>query len=187
METWAQNGFGIRPKHTPGRVIGDLKMRPIKVLLISWLTRQLIWGPHGPYGGAPTSAACCCHNNRLACPESTVVGQEPSSRGMSATMVFTFHFVPLALCSPSGDLKHIPHTLHVRHQGYLQNAPVCAAYALVSGDRAGEQEKQMSTSELETWLVGGGWAGRLPASTGADNALFSKKTLGPGWPRGVAI
>lgn len=35
VETWAHNGFGIRPKHTPGRVMGDLKIRRIKVLLIS--------------------------------------------------------------------------------------------------------------------------------------------------------
>lgn len=35
VETWAHNGFGIIPKHTPGRVMGDLKIRRIKVLLIS--------------------------------------------------------------------------------------------------------------------------------------------------------
>lgn len=77
----------------------------------------------------------------------------------------------------------MPHTLHVRHQGYLQNARVCTACALVSGDRAGEQEKQMSTSELEQgWWGEGEQAGaQLPRSRQCA-FLKKKKTLGPGGP-----
>ena len=85
-------------------------------------------------------------------------------------------------------MKHIPHTLHVRHQGYLQNARVCTAYALVSGDRAGEQEKQMSTSELEHgWWGEGEQAGSQLAQEQTMPFSQKKKTLGPGGPRGVAI
>lgn len=50
--------------------------------------------------------------------------------------------------SPSGDLKRTPHMLRVKTPELPAECTwMGAVYVLVDGDRAGEQEKQMSTAE----------------------------------------
>lgn len=67
-------------------------------------------------------------------------------------MVFTFYFVLLALCVPQRGLetqttRFMSDTRATcRIYAYTWK---CAVYAPVDGDRSGEQEKQMSISELE--------------------------------------
>lgn len=88
-----------------------------------------------------------------------MVGQKLSSRGMlpAPAVVFTFYFVLLALCVPQQGLE--THTTHASCQTPGLPAEcswTCNVYVLMDGDRSGEQEKQMSTSELEH-----GWWGRV--------------------------
>lgn len=104
-------------------------------------------------------------------------------------IVFTFYFVLLALCVPQ---THTTHTSCQTPGLPAEGTWKCAIYVLVDGDRSGEQEKQMSTSELEHGGGGVGGRGGEGEQAGSQlvqeqTMLFFQRTLWPGRPRGVAI
>lgn len=104
--------------------------------------------------------------------------RNPAAAACGAATVFTFYFVPLALCLPlsqQGLETHAHSTSKIR--SYLQDTRVYTACVRVCEETSGEQrENQMSTSEME--LPGGGGRARQAPSERGSRQCALLKALG---------
>lgn len=98
--------------------------------------------------------------------------------------VLTFYFCAVSFVCPPAGTWNTHHTCFVsgtRATCRMHTDGRCIR-ACGSGQIRWTRKADVNF-RMRTWLVGGGWAGRLLASAGAETMLFSQKTLWPGGPR----